>query len=105
MNQPARRVNGSPEGASNKNRPLFVTHKLHSMLDLGTLDGLTDRQLLASIVSVKHRDQRTPSHTVCRNGSSCSYKPHFFCGVQNERVRKGQIIEVAQFRFMNQVVM
>ena len=53
------------------------------MLDLSTLDALTDRQLLIRLivlltslvkVQVQHRE-RTPSSTACRNGPACSYRP------------------------------
>ena len=51
------------------------------MLDLGTLDALTDRQLLVklialltSLTTVQHGD-RSPSSTACRNGPPCSYRP------------------------------
>ena len=52
------------------------------MLDLNTLDTLTDLQLLirlivllTGLVKVQHRD-RSPSSTVCRNGATCSYQPN-----------------------------
>ena len=51
------------------------------MLDLDTLESLTDRQILfkligliTSLITVQHRD-RSPSSTPCRNGSACSFVP------------------------------
>ena len=51
------------------------------MIDLGTLESLSDRQILfkliglvTSLIAVQHRD-RSPSSTPCRNGSACSFRP------------------------------
>ena len=53
------------------------------MLDLSTLDTLTDRQLLirliallTSLVKVQHCDHSVRDRTVCRNGANCSYQPN-----------------------------
>ena len=64
------------------------------MLDLSTLDTLTDRQLLirliallTSLVKVQHRD-RSPSSTVCRNGANCSYQPNCWFSHAPHSVRR-----------------
>ena len=63
------------------------------MLDLNTLESLTDRQILfkligliTSLITVQHRD-RPPSSTPCRNGPACSFRPRCWFGHAPHPVR------------------
>ena len=64
------------------------------MLDLNTLESLTDRQILfkligliTSLITVQHRD-RPPSSTPCRNGPACSFRPRCWFGHAPHPVRR-----------------